>query len=90
MISLRENIYKVNFTDPISAWILRVARENGQVTRKRGRVAGKIDDFLRSYLDQARERPRGHARSRRIEHNQIRPIVPVLEKGFHSSVTQIG
>ena len=29
MISLRENIDKVKFTDPITAWILRFPGENG-------------------------------------------------------------
>src|SRR5690242_5246104 len=89
MISLRENIDKVKFTDLITARIPGVKGKNCQIASERGRVAGEIDYFLRRDFDQARERPRGHTRSRRVEHNQVRPFVPVLEKSLHSGWPQI-
>ncbi len=67
MISLRENIDKVKFTDPITARVLVVAGENCQIARQRGGVAREINNLLRSDLDQdapARARPRPFAAGR--------------------------
>ena len=89
MISLRKNIYKVNFTDLIITRIFAVADENGQVARERGRIAREIDNLSRGDLDQTSERPRGHAGSRRVEHHQIGLFVPVLEESFHRCRPQI-
>jgi hypothetical protein len=89
MISLREDIDKVKFTDLITAGILGVAGKNSQITRECGRVAREINNLLRSDLDQTRERSRGHAGAGRVKHHQVRPLVPLLEKCLHSGLPQI-
>jgi hypothetical protein len=90
MISLRENIYKVKFTDLIITRIVCIANENDQVAGQRGRITGQVDNLLRGNLDQTSERPRGDAGSRRVEHHKIGFFMPMLKESFYRCRPQVG